>query len=63
MNCPHCNHPKIIVDYRAPIGGCYIDENGAEFPRLRCESCRRSIVMAEVNPTRPVKPRRDTLKP
>lgn len=55
MNCPHCGHPKIIVDQRAPIGGSYLDEDQNEHHRLRCEKCGRPIRMADVNPTRPPK--------
>lgn len=58
MHCPFCNHPKIITDYRAPIGGSYIDEEGVTRPRLRCAGCGKTIVMSEINPYRAPKGRR-----
>ena len=63
MICPFCNHPKIIVDRRAPINGSYLDEDGNEKPRLRCEKCGRPIKMQDVQPSKPPRGNRGNLNP
>ena len=56
MICPFCDHPKIIVNQSAPIGGEIYDETtGKSTPRLRCEKCGRPIRMEEIQPSRPPK--------
>jgi transcription elongation factor Elf1 len=62
MRCPVCGHEKVIIDYSAPIGGSYFDEEGNEHHRLRCGECGRPIRMSELQPSRPPKPHRDKLE-
>lgn len=45
MKCTACGHEKVIVNYKAPIGGWYTDPlTGKTVPRVRCARCEKPIV-------------------